>query len=585
MNRHRNVAVIFGLGLAVVIFTSSFFAVRTTRSSRDLGLEVAASSFAYQVSEIAATLDAQTGALYVLNDDPSGNQIYGYSVNETTGALTLLPGFPISTVGNGERNPDNTSSERLTIDRANQRLYALNSESRTVSAYAINPTTGALAPLPFSPINLGRVGQWNAIAVHPSGSPLVVGDGTGRLLSYQITATTATAAAGSPYSTSNAFPFSATFSQDGNYVYTGGSRGSTIAGFGVNVATGVLTALAGSPFASGDDFPLAYATDAAGRLFVANYNTGQVRVFTTASGIPSSVSGNPFTAGLRGVVHGILHPNGFYLVADEGNNRVGVYRINGSGSATTLAAVTGSPFGAGGSYTEVLALNQAGTFLFAANAGSRNLTTFSVNPATGALTALDTQPANTIGASGRLMGMAYLPAPPVSCPTISGINPTSGAVGANVKITGTNFIGVTSVKFTNNVAAQFIAASDTQILAIVANGAVTGPITISKTDCSDTQTPLFTVTPVGCTYTIFPTSRSFAILGGAGSVSVSVVSPSFGNCPWTAASNAPWITITSGWSGSGSGTVNYLVALNTGAPRNGTMTIAGQTFTVTQAGQ
>ena len=56
-------------------------------------------------------------------------------------------------------------------------------------------------------------------------------------------------------------------------------------------------------------------------------------------------------------------------------------------------------------------------------------------------------------------------------------------------------------------------------------------------------------------------------------------------CAWTAVSNATFITITSGSSGSGNGSVGYSVAANTGSTsRNGTMTIAGQTFTVTQAG-
>ena len=55
-------------------------------------------------------------------------------------------------------------------------------------------------------------------------------------------------------------------------------------------------------------------------------------------------------------------------------------------------------------------------------------------------------------------------------------------------------------------------------------------------------------------------------------------------CAWTATSNASWITITSGSSGSGNGTVNYSVAAYTGKPkkRNGTITIAGQTFSVRQ---
>ncbi len=82
-----------------------------------------------------------------------------------------------------------------------------------------------------------------------------------------------------------------------------------------------------------------------------------------------------------------------------------------------------------------------------------------------------------------------------------------------------------------------------------------------------------------CNYSILPTSRSFGLGGGTGSVSVSTSS----GCPWTATSNVPWITITSGSSGSGNGTVNYSVSAYTNtSPRTGTMTIAGQTFTVTQ---
>lgn len=368
---------------------------------------------------ITVTLGAQTRVLYVLNDNPSGNQIYGYAVNETTGALTLLAGFPISTGGNGLVT--GAESERLAIDRANQRLYAINAGSNTVSAYTINSITGALTPLPFSPISLDS-GIWRTVAVHPGGSPLVVGDSNGRLASYQITTTTATVAVGSPYNTGSvgrpAAPISATFSQDGKYVYTGGLVLSdpTFAGFNVNPVNGTLTALSGSPFDSGRGAPRAYATDVVGRIFMANTDAGQVRVFTTASGIPSSVSGNNFTSGLTETVYGLLHMNGFYLAADRAGNRVGVYRINGSDNATTLTAVTGSPFAAGGTLTNVLALNQTGTLLFAANASSRNLTTFSINPATGALIALGTQSLNTLGTSGGITGMAYLAQP---CPTIT----------------------------------------------------------------------------------------------------------------------------------------------------------------------
>jgi hypothetical protein len=81
-------------------------------------------------------------------------------------------------------------------------------------------------------------------------------------------------------------------------------------------------------------------------------------------------------------------------------------------------------------------------------------------------------------------------------------------------------------------------------------------------------------------YSLNPTSASVTAAGGSGSVIVTV-SPS--SATWTALSNASWITITSAKSGTGSATLKYAVASNTGAARSGTLTIAGQTFTVNQA--
>lgn len=352
---------------------------------------------------------AQAGFLYVLNDDPAGSRIYGFNVNETTGALTALTGFPVITGGTGAAG---AVSERMAIDHINNRVYVINDGSDTVSAYSINTTTGALTALPFSPLAIGT-GTWNSIAVHPSGSPLIIGNGTtgGGAASFNITATTATAAAGSPFLLGAATAFSNTFSRDGNYYYVGGNTGNTIAGFSVNPTTGVLTALTGSPFDTGGANPVAHAVDNAGRLYVFNATPLGPRVFTTSSGIPTAVTGNPFPAGgLTQRRFSLVHPNGnFLIVAGNTGNNVGVFQIAGSGAGTTLTSVIGSPFATSGTTANVIALNQAGTFLFTANRLSRNLTTFSVNTTTGQLTSLVVQPSNTLGTAGFLNGMAYLP--------------------------------------------------------------------------------------------------------------------------------------------------------------------------------
>jgi PKD repeat protein len=89
-----------------------------------------------------------------------------------------------------------------------------------------------------------------------------------------------------------------------------------------------------------------------------------------------------------------------------------------------------------------------------------------------------------------------------------------------------------------------------------------------------------TVTPA-CSFSISPTNASHPAAASTGNVGVTAGA----GCAWTATSNVAWITLTSGASGSGNGTVAYSVAANTGTTsRSGTLTIAGSTFTVTQAG-
>lgn len=79
---------------------------------------------------------------------------------------------------------------------------------------------------------------------------------------------------------------------------------------------------------------------------------------------------------------------------------------------------------------------------------------------------------------------------------------------------------------------------------------------------------------------ISPMSQSYSADGGDGTVSVTAPT----GCGWQPVSNDTWITITSGSLGSGNGVLGYHVGTNsTGSPRTGTITIAGQTFTVNQS--
>ncbi len=82
----------------------------------------------------------------------------------------------------------------------------------------------------------------------------------------------------------------------------------------------------------------------------------------------------------------------------------------------------------------------------------------------------------------------------------------------------------------------------------------------------------------GCIYSVLPTTIPLPAIGGTTAIAVTTDS----GCAWTATSNSPFITITSGASGTGNGTVQISVKYNNGIPRSGTLTVAGQTVTVTQ---
>jgi hypothetical protein len=86
-----------------------------------------------------------------------------------------------------------------------------------------------------------------------------------------------------------------------------------------------------------------------------------------------------------------------------------------------------------------------------------------------------------------------------------------------------------------------------------------------------------------CTYTVSqPSPASFGSGGGTGTIGVTTAA----GCAWSATSNAPsFITVTNPGPGSGNGSISFSVAMNTATTsRSGTITVAGEPRTISQAG-
>jgi GH35 family endo-1,4-beta-xylanase len=79
-----------------------------------------------------------------------------------------------------------------------------------------------------------------------------------------------------------------------------------------------------------------------------------------------------------------------------------------------------------------------------------------------------------------------------------------------------------------------------------------------------------------CSYSISPGGQGFPAAGGTGTINITAPA----GCSWAVAGAPGWVTFTSAASGSGSGSVSYKLAANTGGDQIATLTIAGLPFTI-----
>ena len=161
----------------------------------------------------------------------------------------------------------------------------------------------------------------------------------------------------------------------------------------------------------------------------------------------------------------------------------------------------------------------------------------------------------------------------VSVPSIGSTSALSMTTGTGCSWTAVSSVGWITI--TSGASGSGLGAINYVVAANTTTASRTGPVTVAG------QTVTFTQAGNTCSYSVTPTSVSAQATGSPYTVTVT----SGSSCSWSAATTASWIAITSGASGSGNGGVNFTVAINTAATqRTGTLTVAGQTVTVTQAG-
>ncbi|HMY74982.1 MAG TPA: BACON domain-containing carbohydrate-binding protein, partial [Blastocatellia bacterium] len=295
------------------------------------------------------------------------------------------------------------------------------------------------------------------------------------------------------------------------------------------------------------------ATIAAGDLL--SVGTPAITVFNPA---PGGGESNPLSFTINQFCNYVLQPTAQSFSGDGGTGSFSVTVTSGcewtaSGNANWIVITSGSGNGNG-------------------------TVTFSIepNPTTNQRSGVIT----VGGQSFNITQAGLVLNPP---PTLSSLAPASVAGGGaafTLSVSGANFVQSSVIQW-NGENRPTVFVSGRQLNAQISAGdiAVAGTVKIA----------VFNPTPGGgrsaelpfsvtCGYTVQPTAQDFAPAGGSGTVRVSAPT----GCAWTAAGNVSWIKVVSGANGSGAGEAVFSVEANTGAARTGTLTIAGEVFTVRQ---
>jgi 6-phosphogluconolactonase (cycloisomerase 2 family) len=331
---------------------------------------VTGSPFGGNISPFYGASDPAGKFLYAV--DQFNGRIYGFSIDQTTGALTGVEGSPftpraseavmpivdptgsflyvtnLDTCGDDCKGavsafkiaPDGSLIEMagspyttdygtfgIAMAPSGKFLYTMNGRNccravQTVSAFQVDPVSGALTAIDGSPFSAGGIASFAAF--HPSGNFLYVivsGEGTA-VQTFSINPTTGALSSTDSFVNLGQNPQGIDVDTIDDFLFVA-NNGSTGAGrvdgsiqvFHIDATTGALTQVLGSPFTTTGSNPLQPAVDRSCKyLYVTNNNVpgGTAADYVLAFAIDpitgnlTGVPGSPFATSSGGAPQGIV---------------------------------------------------------------------------------------------------------------------------------------------------------------------------------------------------------------------------------------------------------------------------------------
>lgn len=273
---------------------------------------------------------ADTSGKFVFAANQAGG-VSAFTVDRTNGVLTEVTGSPFAT---------GTTPAWVAVDPAGRFVYVLNGGSNDISGYAVNTTSGALTA--FS-ATVPLVAKPLRAIVDPGGHFLYVALGTAGTAVFKIatdgTLTLTRTVPPTPCAASN------DVAVDVNTKFAFIADGATgVCSYAVNGSTGDLSAPINNAVIAAGTNPVSVAVGANGKfLFTANQGSDNVSGFTiNADGTLTAMSGSPFASGKTPVDVNVDPSGSFVYTANFGANTLSIFTISSSTLTTPKSATAGT---------------------------------------------------------------------------------------------------------------------------------------------------------------------------------------------------------------------------------------------------
>ena len=343
---------------------------------------------------------------YAYTANGGSNNVSAYLIDASTGALTPIDSNPATLpIDNFVAG---TNPVSVTITPSGKYAYVANNGSGDVSAYTVNVNTGALTPIDADS-GTGGIQNFPAgtnpvsVAVAPSGKYAYVPNFTDNNVSqYTIGADGGLIPMGTPSVGAGTNPESVLIDPSGKYAYATNSGSNDLSQYSIG-ADGSLSPLipVTAPAYNGPySIALTHGTASVSAVpkfaYAANFGSDDVSGYTIdgSSGALAGIGSSPSSAGTQPYSVAVDPSGKFAYVANYFTNDVSAYTIDaGTGALTRIdcgggAGCNGQNFLAGTNPFSIT-VDPLGRFVYVINFGTNDVSAYTIDASTGALTQID----------------------------------------------------------------------------------------------------------------------------------------------------------------------------------------------------